>query len=168
MSANVSQITSISTVWSAVCSGAYQRRHQSSAWLNFMRGIHRSPVDSPYNGPVTRKMLPFDDVIRVLEQAHYWLRQWLVGYSKPSCFLKKAVVLPILLNFETKWDSIQHNAFQNVIVKMCAILFRHRYLLMWLLTIWYVYLDWHFEESYIIVNAESGTALLLACTKPLP
>ena len=28
-----------------------------------MRGIHRSPVDSPHKGPITRKMFPFDDVI---------------------------------------------------------------------------------------------------------
>ena len=28
-----------------------------------VRGIHRSPVNSPHKGPVTRKMFPFDDVI---------------------------------------------------------------------------------------------------------
>ena len=28
-----------------------------------MRGIHRSPVDSPHKGPVTRKPFPFDAVI---------------------------------------------------------------------------------------------------------
>ena len=28
-----------------------------------MRGIHRWPVNSPHKGPVTRKMIPFDDVI---------------------------------------------------------------------------------------------------------
>ena len=28
-----------------------------------MVGIHRWPVNSPHKGPVTRKMLPFDDVI---------------------------------------------------------------------------------------------------------
>ena len=31
--------------------------------LAFVRGIHRSPVNSPYKGPVTRKMFPFDDGI---------------------------------------------------------------------------------------------------------
>ena len=30
-----------------------------------MRGIHRWPVDSPHNGPITRKKFPFDDVIIV-------------------------------------------------------------------------------------------------------
>ena len=43
--------------------GADQRKHQSSASLAFVRGIHRRPVNSPHKGPVTRKMFPFDDVI---------------------------------------------------------------------------------------------------------
>ena len=34
------------------------KRHQSSASLAFVRGIHRWPVNSPYKGPVTRKMHP--------------------------------------------------------------------------------------------------------------
>ena len=42
-----SQHNGVSAVCSAVCSGADQRKHQSSAWLVFVRGIHRSPVDSP-------------------------------------------------------------------------------------------------------------------------
>ena len=35
-----------------VCSGADQRKHQSSASLAFVRGIHRWPVNSPHKGPV--------------------------------------------------------------------------------------------------------------------
>ena len=42
---------------------ADQRKHQSSAALVFVRGIHRWPVNSPHKGPVTRKMFSFDDVI---------------------------------------------------------------------------------------------------------
>ena len=42
---------------------SYQRKHQSSASLAFVRWIHRWPVNSPHKGPVTRKMFPFDDVI---------------------------------------------------------------------------------------------------------
>ena len=63
MSAVASQITSVLIVYSTVYSGAGQRRHQSSASLPFMRGIHRWPVNSPHNGPVTWKMFPFNDVI---------------------------------------------------------------------------------------------------------
>ena len=40
-----------------------QRKHQSSASLAFVRGIHREPVNSPHTWSVTRKRFPFDDVI---------------------------------------------------------------------------------------------------------
>ena len=63
MSAVASQITSISIIYSTVYSGADQRKHQSSASLAFVRRIQRWLVNSPHKGPVTRKMLPFDDVI---------------------------------------------------------------------------------------------------------
>ena len=58
-----SQITSLAIVYSTVYSGADQRKHQSSASLAFVRGIHQSPVNSSHKGPVTRKIFPFDDVI---------------------------------------------------------------------------------------------------------
>ena len=63
MGSMVSQITSLAIVYSAVYSGADQRKHQSSASLVFVRGFHRGPVNYPHKWPVTRKMLPFDDVI---------------------------------------------------------------------------------------------------------
>ena len=58
-----SQITSLTIVYSTIYSDTDQRKHQSSASLAFVWGIHRSPVNSPHKGPVTRKMFPFDDVI---------------------------------------------------------------------------------------------------------
>ena len=67
MGAMVSQITSLTIVYSTVYSGADQRKHQSSASLAFVRGIHRSPVNSPHKWPVTLKMLPFDGVITQTE-----------------------------------------------------------------------------------------------------
>ena len=63
-----SQITSLTIVYSTVCSGSDQRKHQSSASLAFVWGIHRGPVNSPHKRPVTRKMFPFDDVIMILGQ----------------------------------------------------------------------------------------------------
>ena len=63
MDAMTSQITSLTIVYSTVYSGTDQRKHQSSASLAFVRGIHRGPVNSPHKWPVTRKMFPFDDVI---------------------------------------------------------------------------------------------------------
>ena len=48
---------------STVYSDANQRKHQSFASLAFVRRIHRGPVNSPHEWPVTWKMFPFDDVI---------------------------------------------------------------------------------------------------------
>ena len=61
MGAIASQITSPTIVYSTVYSDAGQRKHQSSASLAFVRGIHRGPVNSLHKRPVTQKMLPFDD-----------------------------------------------------------------------------------------------------------
>ena len=66
ISAMASQITVVFSVYSTVCSGADQEKHQSSASLAFVRGIHRGAVNSPHKWPVTRKknsICPFDDVI---------------------------------------------------------------------------------------------------------
>ena len=63
MSTMVSRFTRLTVVYSIVYSDADQRKHQSSASLAFVWGIHRWPVTSPHKGPVTRKMFPFDDVI---------------------------------------------------------------------------------------------------------
>ena len=64
-----SQITSLTIVYSTVYSGTDQRKHQNSASLAFERGIHRWP----HNGPVMRKMFPFDDVIIY---SILWLTAW--------------------------------------------------------------------------------------------
>ena len=65
MGSIASQITSLTIVYSAVYSGADQRKHQSSASLAFVCGINTGPVNSPHKWPITRKMFPFDDVIMV-------------------------------------------------------------------------------------------------------
>ena len=63
MSAMVSQITSLTTVYGSVYSGVDQRKHQRSASLAFVRGIHKWPMNSPHKRLVTQKMFPFGDVI---------------------------------------------------------------------------------------------------------
>ena len=68
----VSQITSLTIVCSIVYSDTDQRKHQSSASLAFVWGIHRGPVNSPHKWPVMRKMFPFDDII-MLNALHYVL-----------------------------------------------------------------------------------------------
>ena len=64
-----------------VCSGADQRKFQSSTSLAFVRGIQRWLVDSPNKGPVTRKMFPFHDVIMIETL-------YLKSYAQCSCFVK--------------------------------------------------------------------------------
>ena len=63
MGAMASRIFSLTIVYSTVYSGTDQRKHQSSASLAFVRGIHRWPVNSQHKGPVMRKKFPFDDII---------------------------------------------------------------------------------------------------------
>ena len=64
MGTMASQITSLTIVYSTIYSGSdHQRKHQSSASLAYMWGIHQWPLNSPHKWPVTRKMFPFDDVI---------------------------------------------------------------------------------------------------------
>ena len=72
MSAMASQIAGVSIVYSNVCSGADQRKHQSSASLAFLGGIHRWPMNFPHEGSVMQKMFPFDDIIMksIGEQLH--------------------------------------------------------------------------------------------------
>ena len=66
MTTMASQSTSFTVVYSIVYSDADQRKHESSASLCFVRGIHRWSVNSQHKGPVTRKMFPFDGVIMML------------------------------------------------------------------------------------------------------
>ena len=75
MSAMTSQITSVSIVYSTVCSGVDQRKHQIDASLVFVCGIHRWPMNSPQKGPVTLKMLQFDDIIMHMCIA-YLIKLW--------------------------------------------------------------------------------------------
>ena len=99
MSAVASQITSLKSVYSTVLSGADPRKHQSSASLAFVRGIHRWPVNSPHKGPVTRRMLPFDDVIM-------WGCNWRLEYSSSHVVVhKNGGDLSILANFIDQNDS---------------------------------------------------------------
>ena len=81
---DASQITSISNVSSTLCSCADQRKHQSSASLAVVRGIHRWPVDSPHKGPITLKLFPFDDVIMYTNKKQCYCQaiSWL--FNTPS------------------------------------------------------------------------------------
>ena len=83
--------------YSTICSGADQRKHQSSPSLAFVRGIHRWPVNSLHKVPVTWKIVPFDDVIMQI-----WYTVHLKNYIHHSPYVwletesrfNKYVVLP--------------------------------------------------------------------------
>ena len=79
MGAIASQTTSLTIVYSTVYSDTDKRKHQSSAPLAFVRGIHRGPVNSPHKWQVTQKMFPFDDVIMFSKKPRMWSRFPSVG-----------------------------------------------------------------------------------------
>ena len=124
MSAIASQITSLTIVYSIVDSDADQRKHQSSATLAFVWGIHRGPVNSPHKWPVTRKMFPFDDVIMTESVAAvdtlnwYWLcnmGRWLSLMKNDLNYLHKFIKL-----------FTQEIQFENIVSTMVAILSRRQ------------------------------------------
>ena len=86
MSVMASQIISLIIIYSSVHSGAHQRKHQRSVSLAFVRRIHRWLVNSPHNWPVTRKMLPFDDVIMFA-----WTSQQTYGF--PGIVLRPPIYI---------------------------------------------------------------------------
>ena len=89
MSVMASQITGVSIVYSTVVSDADQRKHQSSASLAFVRGIHWWPVNSPHKRPVTRKMFSFDDVHdEILNRSGMWVMKPISAVSSFSQFIR--------------------------------------------------------------------------------
>ena len=105
-------ITSLIIVYSAVNSGADQRKHQSSASLAFVRRIHWWPVNSPTIWPVTGKMFPYDDVIigRIprWQQARHIMRLPYMIAIPFSCFMETP---------QTNRTRYFHNASEGGILK---------------------------------------------------
>ena len=100
MGTMASQITNLTIVYSTVYSGEDQRKHQSSASLAFMLGIHRWLMNSPHKGPVTRNMFPFDDVIMLINAMKYVTESHLI----------------------TRWSEISFHHHDNWGLKMVDIL----------------------------------------------
>ena len=120
MTTMASKITTLSIVYSFVYSDADQRKHQSSASLAFVRGIHRWPwttktanlitdplwKDSPNKGPVTSKW-----------GERYWVRPFISLRSIHSIY--HGIVL---------WENnITYNQVASVSWVKCQQIF-HRYL----------------------------------------
>ena len=118
-----SQITSLTIVYSTVYSGADQSKHQSSAPLAFVWGIHRGPVNSPHKWPVTRKMFPFDDVImRDHSDQELWTSyMWSVSLDRcfPAFSVRDTNFQKVTNRIALSLKSVQSSTiFRNVILKL--------------------------------------------------
>ena len=111
MSAMASQITGVSIVCSAVCSGVHQRKHQSSVSLAIVSGIHWWSVDSRHKGPVTRKMFPFDDVFMRL---HYICTCSLYIQVTQIFFRRQSAIYSISTQLCAKSTLLSHMILINV------------------------------------------------------
>ena len=117
MGVMASQITSLPIVYLTIYSGADQRKHQSSASLAFVRGIHRWPVNSPHKWPVTRKTFPFNDVIMTkLNEEYETINCCYVDYKKHNktimCIYFKGYVFhvrnhPDIQEYDNAWLKIR-------------------------------------------------------------
>ena len=101
-----SQITSLTIVYTTVYSDADQSKHQISASLAFVWGIHRGSVNSPHKWPVTRKMFPFDDVIMYESTL---IPAWVSNYSHHNVWDELTYPFPNLNCAAVKdWAWISH------------------------------------------------------------
>ena len=96
-----SQINNLTIVYSTVYSSADQNKHQSSASLAFVQGIHRWPVNSPLKGQVMQIMFPFDDIIMRFDclryiNKYYMMMSW---HENLSCNTSPMCVT-VMLSFE--------------------------------------------------------------------
>ena len=89
MSAMASQITGLTIVYSIFIQAQIKENIKAPRHWPFVWGIHRRPVNSPHKRPVTRKMLPFDDVImskffvslrQLLENVNHFIFDYFIFY----------------------------------------------------------------------------------------
>ena len=99
-----SPITGVSIVYPAASFSIDKIKHWSSVSLAFVRGIHLGPVNYLHNGPVMRKMFPFDDVIM------YYLIQMnfniLLCFSVEEMMCNTNIFQCFLIKFQNKKNQI--------------------------------------------------------------
>ena len=131
MSAMASQITSHTIVYSIVYWGADQRKHQSSASLAFVWGIHRSPVNSPHKWPVMRKMFPFDDIITTFDLSSVRSRQtYNTLHNNPNNIFENHIFfffIPVSAFSWYQWDQM---------LALVILIARHFHLLIFVIISW--------------------------------
>ena len=108
MGAMTSKITSLTIVCSPVYAGADQRKHQSSASLAFVRGIHRWQVNSPHKWPVTRKMFRSDDVIMMKQGLRFGVIRIYYGLLEPLYWHLGSGHGQLIMPHDFLWDAINY------------------------------------------------------------
>ena len=121
MGAKAYQITSFTFVYSTVYSDADQRKHQSSASLAFVWGIHTGPVNSPHKWPVTRKMFPFDDVIIKFDDVIIWENEINRRHTIPT-----AVCIQQVVDFTGCYKIGKWQLFDHLVALNVWVIRRHR------------------------------------------
>ena len=146
-----SQITSRTIVYSIAHSGADRRKHQSSASLAFVRGIHRRPVNSPYKGSVTRKMCPFDDVIMLFSVVamNTWTTAFTEALKGHRVVWKIEIYYLIRMTYE--WKSMSSGWHNNIVVTRPDEIPISAKSSGWHMVVWYV-----IRMTYCSVQKSSG------------
>ena len=141
MGSMASLIDGLKSVYSTVHSGADQRKHQSSASLAFVRGIHRRPVNSPHKWLVTRKMFPYSMMSSwSVQMLHgFFVITWLKGDATwpPPCVTVQHHAItwksdgwsPMVLRgiiFNANSIKFQMISFMKIILKYVLQVHRHR------------------------------------------
>ena len=126
MDAMESQITGLTIVYWTVYSGADQRKHQSSASLAFVRGIHRWPVNSPHKRTVTRRMFPFYDVIMCCMELRTFINNFRYVMPMDYCLCIDSTLPEIFPYFHTQMFS-QRNWFYLLIWAQISFKFFQRH-----------------------------------------
>ena len=114
MGAMAFQITGVSIVCSTVWSGTDQRKHQNSASLAFVKGIHRWPVDSPHKRAVTQKMFSFGDVVMHLHNMYgricsQPLAPWMCNSRWSTLYIERGIDIYIFTHFSSWYIHIWHS-----------------------------------------------------------
>ena len=125
MTSHERHVVSLNCLFNNFCKPT-SKKHQSARYWSFVRGIHRWPVNSGHKWPVSRRKLPFDDVIMPRDP-------WRLRYVIANIDFQ---LLPNRLPPKTSWYDLCHT-FEV----MTSFLFSERVELpvsreIWLMRIW--------------------------------
>ena len=116
MGTMASQIISLTVVYTTVWPGADQRKHQSSVFLIFVRGIHRWTVNSPHKRPVTRRMF-----YHLMTSS--WTRWYLVVSQQKRKWPAVVIVIvtpSIQFPFETNFDDVKRDMYIYIYITIVS------------------------------------------------